>query len=152
MAVSAAGDAVELRLGDETVRLPAARARELRRELGDALRSEREFVNTVGRTRADGRYVVERREATSAGHRKVFDSFADAVGLFDALPETFTAADVGGHGLTGSRRHALVWHYVEHPAFDCELVRRQPLTARKGRDSRSIDAASGTLDGGNPRR
>jgi hypothetical protein len=25
----------------------------------------------------------------------------------------------------------LLWHLVEHPAFECELSSRQPLTVRK---------------------
>lgn len=131
---------MELRIGDETVRLPAGRARELRTRLGDALSGEREFANTVGRTRSDGRYVVERRAAASAGNRKVFDSFEAVIQLYASLPEAFTAADVGRRGLTGSRRHALVWHFVEHPSFDCELAARQPLTARKGSDPPGVDA------------
>lgn len=82
--------------------------------------------------REDGAYVVERRGASSAGHRKVFDSFERCRRLYERVPHEFTAEDVGRTGLTGGRRHVLVWHFVEHPAFDCELVSRQPLTARKG--------------------
>lgn len=74
--------------------------------------------------------MVERRGATS-GHRKVFDSFADCRACFDALPETFTATDLKWPGVTGRRRHMLVHHFAEHPAFPCRLVTRQPLRARK---------------------
>nr|WP_237561290.1 hypothetical protein [Halostella pelagica] len=67
----------------------------------------------------------------SAGHRKVFESTDECRCLYDRLPEEFTADDVRHAGVTGGRRHMLVWHFVEHDAFDCELVSRQPLTARK---------------------
>jgi len=103
----------------------------LRAALGEALTERRAFVRTVGRHREDGSYVVERRRADSAGHRKVFESFAALRRLYDELPATFTAADVERSGLTGGRRHVLVHHFAEHPAFDCELAKRQPLTARK---------------------
>jgi len=37
----------------------------------------------------------------------------------------------------------LVWHYAEHPAFDCELAARQPLTVEKrDGDGASADAPS----------
>jgi len=64
----------------------------------------------------------------------VFESFEVLARLYDRLPRTFTAEDVGRTGLTGGRRHMLVRHLAEHPAFDCELARRQPLTARKRPD------------------
>nr|WP_321112353.1 hypothetical protein [Halorussus salinisoli] len=88
-------------------------------------------MRTVGSHREDGSYVVSRRRAESAGHRKVFESFAELRRLYDRLPGEFTAADVERTGLTGGRRHMLVHHLAEHPAFDCELAKRQPLTARK---------------------
>jgi hypothetical protein len=88
-------------------------------------------VRTVGTHREDGSYVVERRGADSAGHRKVFESFAALRRLYDRLSAEFTAAEVERSGLTGGRRHVLVRHFAEHPAFDCELVKRQPLTAEK---------------------
>jgi hypothetical protein len=103
----------------------------LRAALGEALTERREFVRTAGTHREDGSYVVERRQADSAGHRKVFESFAALRRLYDELPATFVAGDVEQSGLTGGRRHVLVHHFAEHPAFDCELVKRQPLTARK---------------------
>ena len=61
----------------------------------------------------------------------MFDSFAALEYRYDRLPREFTAQDVAEDGLTGSRRHVLVHHLVEHPAFDCELASRQPLTGRK---------------------
>nr|WP_254768375.1 hypothetical protein [Salinilacihabitans rarus] len=61
----------------------------------------------------------------------MFDSFDDCVALYDGLPAEFTAEDVAAGGLSGGRRHMLVRHFAEHPAFDCDLVSRQPLTARK---------------------
>ncbi len=75
--------------------------------------------------------MVERRAADSAGHSKVFERFEALERLYGRLPEEFTAETVGRSGLTGGRRHMLVRHFVEHPAFDCELVSRQPLTVRK---------------------
>ncbi|MFC6835287.1 DUF7528 family protein [Halomarina ordinaria] len=121
---------VVVRLDDATHRLSHTEARALRTSLDDALRRTEEFVHTVGEHRPDGTYVVSRRRADSAGHRKVFDAFGTLCGLYDDLPETFTAVDV--EGVSGGRRHMLVWHLVEHPAFDCRMVSKQPLTARKG--------------------
>ncbi|WP_128476100.1 DUF7528 family protein [Halorussus pelagicus] len=108
-----------------------AEADRLRAALGEALTERREFVRTVGTHREDGSYVVERRGADSSGHRKVFESVAEIRRLYDCLPESFTAADVERSGLTGGRRHVLVHHFAEHPAFDCELAKHQPLTATK---------------------
>ncbi|UIO98629.1 hypothetical protein Hbl1158_08670 [Halobaculum sp. CBA1158] len=103
----------------------------LRDGLADALTECREFLHTAGEHRPDGSYVVERRAADSAGHSKVFKRFAALRRLYDRLPREFDAETVGRNGLTGGRRHLLVRHLTEHPAFDCELVSRQPLTARK---------------------
>ncbi len=64
----------------------------------------------------------------------MFDSFAALRRLYEGLPREFTAPDVAGDGLTGSRRHTLVHHFAEHPVFDCELASKQPLTGRKTRD------------------
>jgi hypothetical protein len=125
------GDDLLLRLGNGSFRLDAAAAARLRSALGEALSRREEFLRTVGERREDGSYVVSRRAAESSGHRKVFDSFAALERLYERLPREFTARDVAGDGLTGSRRHVLVHHLVEHPAFDCELVSRQPLTGRK---------------------
>jgi hypothetical protein len=115
----------------ETHELTRAEADQLRAALGEALTERREFVRTVGTHREDGSYVVSRRRADSSGHRKVFESFAVLRRLYDRLPEAFTAEDVERSGLTGGRRHMLVHHLAEHPAFDCELAKRQPLTAEK---------------------
>jgi hypothetical protein len=103
-------------------------------------------VRTAGTHREDGSYVVERRHADSSGHRKVFESFASLRRLYDRLPEAFTAEDVQRTGLTGGRRHMLVHHFAEHPAFDCGLEKRQPLTARKrdGGKTEVGDSGGGT--------
>jgi hypothetical protein len=79
----------------------------------------------------------------------VFESFAALRRAYDRLPAEFTAADVEQTGVTGGRRHMLVHHFAEHPAFDCELVKRQPLTARKrgaSREGVEPDAGGGTGD------
>lgn len=109
-------------------------ARRLRDQLTAAVVDRREFCDTVGVQRPDGSYVVARRRADSDGHRKVFDRFAALRRLYDSLPEQFGADDVSTAGVTGGRRHLLVRHFVEHPAFDCELAARQPLTAEKAAD------------------
>lgn len=117
--------------GTDAFELSRSEAEELQTALSDALTECREFVETAGTHRQDGAYVVERRGADSAGHRKVFDSFDECRRLYDRLSGDFTAADVRHAGVTGGRRHMLVWHFVEHDAFDCGLVSRQPLTAQK---------------------
>ncbi len=75
--------------------------------------------------------MVERRGAESAGNRKVFDSFRRLERLYDRLPGRFTAEAVGRTGITGSRRHMLVRHVAEHPAFACRIETRNPLTVIK---------------------
>ena len=80
-------------------------------------------------------YVVERRGADSAGHRKVFDDPADLRRLYERLPARFTAEEVTAAGVSGPRRHLLVRHVAEHPGFDCDLVSRQPLTVQKRESS-----------------
>ena len=132
VSVRSGGDAVVLDTGGVSRELTRDQARELRAALGDALTERREFVRTVGTHRDDGAYVVERRGADSAGHRKVFDDFAECHRLYDRLPEEFTADDVRHVGVTGGRRHMLVWHFTEYDAFGFALVSRQPLTTRKG--------------------
>jgi hypothetical protein len=62
----------------------------------------------------------------------MFDSVGALRALYAHLPTEYTAEDLGGTGLTGSRRRMVVGHLAEHPAFDCALVSRQSLTARKG--------------------
>ncbi|GAA0266950.1 hypothetical protein LT974_10095 [Halobacterium noricense] len=106
-------------------------AAELRDSLDDALTARETFVNTVGVHRADGSYVVERRGADSSGNRKVFDSFDALERLCQRLPAEFTADDLSASGLTAGRRHMVLWHLAEHPAFDVSLASRQPLTAEK---------------------
>jgi hypothetical protein len=125
------GDAVCLCLGTESTELSRAQVRQLREALGEALTERTAFAHTAGEHREDGSYVVERRGAESSGHRKVFDSFEACRETYEALSREFTAEDVERAGLTGGRRHMLVWHFVEHPAFDCTLAARQPLTASK---------------------
>lgn len=61
----------------------------------------------------------------------MFESFDACRRLYERLPEEFVAEDVTRTGVTGGRRHLLVRHFAEHPAFDCELVSRQPLTVAK---------------------
>ena len=125
------GAGVAVRLGEDTHVLSHAEARRLRERLGDALVRREEFCHTAGEHRPDGSYVVARRRADSSGHRKVFDSVRALERLWERLPAEFTAGDLGETGLSGGRRHMVLRHLVEHPAFDCELVSRQPLTARK---------------------
>jgi hypothetical protein len=120
-----------LSLDGERFRLRRSDAAALREALGEALVRREEYVRTSGEYREDGSYVVARRGAESAGHSKVFRSFAELERLYGRLPAEFTASEVGRSGLTGGRRHMLVRHFAEHPAFDCELTSRQPLTARK---------------------
>lgn len=133
MSVTAdSGDGVRLHLDGETHSLSEGEARALRSALGEALARRREFHHTTGQRRADGAYVVTRRRASSTGHRKVFDSPGALRALYEGLPAEFTAEDVETAGLSGGRRHLVVRHLAEHPGFDCALVSRQPLTARKG--------------------
>lgn len=122
---------VAVTLAGRTFELTRAEAVELRDSLGTALTRTHEFVHTTGEHRSDGTYQVARRGATSSGHSKVFESFDQLRGLYDRLPAEFTAETVGRSGLTGGRRHMLVRHLAEHPAFECSLVSRQPLTVRK---------------------
>lgn len=122
---------MSLCLDETTYELTRSEAQALQDELSDALTETREFLRTVGEHREDGKYVVSRRNATSAGHSKVFESFRELERLFERLSTEFTAENVGRTGLTGGRRHLLVHHLAEHPAFDCTLVKHQPLTVRK---------------------
>lgn len=118
-------------MGDRTCELTRSDAATLRKRLDDALTERREFFRTAGEHREDGSYIVSRRAADSAGNAKVFESFEALRRLYDRLPEEFTAEDVGRTGITGSRRHMLIRHVTEHPAFDCEMASRNPLTGRK---------------------
>jgi hypothetical protein len=103
----------------------------LRSAVGRALQGRREFVRTAGEHRNDGSYVVERRGADSAGNAKVFDSFAELVDLYERLPPEFGAPAVEREGITGSRRHLVVRHLAEHPAFECSIDSRSPLRVEK---------------------
>jgi len=136
---------VTVRVGGERVELTRAAAVALRERLGAAAAGRREFAHTTGEHRPDGSYVVERTGAASSGHRKVFDSFGAVRDLAAALPREATAEDVDREGVSGGRRHLLLWHLVEHPALDPELVARQPLTVRTapGANPEADDGAGG---------
>ena len=138
------GDTVRVTVGGRTHVLDRARAEELRNDLEDALEEQLAFVHTAGEHRRSGEYVVERRGADSAGHRKVFESFAALQRLFQRLPDTFTAEDLTRAGLTAGRRHMVLWHFVEHPAFECTLTSRQPLTVEKDGVKSMMDASAET--------
>ena len=131
-------------LGSKTHTFDRDKAAELRDQLAETLAERHEFLRTTGEHREDGSYVVSRRGADSSGHRKVFERFEHLRRLYDRLPDAFTAEDVGRSGLTGGRRHMVVRHFVEHPAFDCELVSRQPLTVEKHPES--AEAAESDTD------
>ncbi|WP_053948758.1 DUF7528 family protein [Halolamina sediminis] len=124
-----------LSLPDGEHRLSREAATALRDDLTAALTGCREFVRTAGEHRPDGSYVVSRRGADSAGNAKQFRDFRTITALYERLPEQFDASAVGvaagDDAVSGSRRHLLVRHFAEHPAFDCELVAEQPLTAEK---------------------
>ncbi len=139
-------DGLVLRLPDGEQRLSRADARRLRDELTAALAGRREFVRTAGEHRPDGSYVVARANADSAGNAKQFRDFRAMERLYDRLPERFDAAAVGdaatesdAGAVSGTRRHLLVHHFAEHPAFDCELIGRQPLTAAKAAGDTATD-------------
>ncbi len=134
-------ESILLRIGDRTCELSRADAAELQDSIGTALTEKREFFRTAGEHRDDGSYVVSRRSAESAGNAKVFESFESLRRLYDRLPREFTAEDVGRTGITGSRRHMLIRHFGEHPAFDCRITRRNPLTAER------VDADAGSAGG-----
>jgi len=131
LSVRRRGDRVAVVVDDEELLLSREDAAELRDSLDDALTARETFVNTVGVHRSDGSYVVERRGADSAGNRKVFDAFEELRRLCERLPAEFTADDLSVTGLTAGRRHMVLWHLVEHPAFEVALASRQPLTAEK---------------------
>ena len=124
-----------LSLPDGEHRLSREAATALRDELTGALTGRRAFVRTAGEHRPDGSYVVSRRGADSAGNAKQFRDFTAIRRLYERLPERFDAVAVGDaagdDAVSGTRRHLLVRHFAEHPAFDCELVAEQPLTAEK---------------------
>jgi hypothetical protein len=125
------GDRVVLDVDGDELLLSREQADQLRESLDDALTARETFLNTEGVHRSDGSYVVARRGADSAGNRKVFECFGALRRLCDRLPERFTADDLSASGLTAGRRHMVLWHLVEHPAFPVELASRQPLTGEK---------------------
>lgn len=128
---TADGGTVHVEVDGHVHGLSREQADALRDELEDALTGREEFLNTACERRLDDSFVVERRGADSAGHRKVFESFDEVARLFDRLPAEFTADDLSATGLTGGRRHMVLWFFVEHPDFACSLASRQPLTAAK---------------------
>ena len=145
------GRMVSLRTADGEVTGTIESAREWYDQLETVLTEEYEFVHTAGTHRPDGRYVLERTGADSAGNRKVFDSIEALWALFERVPTTFTADDLGGDGLSGSRRHAVLWHFVEHPAFPCRLESKQPLSAKKcTTSSRPIRSDTEPAEGASP--
>nr|WP_277503979.1 hypothetical protein [Haladaptatus sp. DYSN1] len=131
VSVTSTPEGAVLHVNNEPTVLDRATASRLRDALQEALTETREYVYTSGTYREDGSYVVARRGANSTGHSKVFDTYRELERLYDRLPAEFTAEDLNRSGLTGGRRHMLLRHFVEHPNFDCTLVSRQPLTARK---------------------
>jgi hypothetical protein len=150
LSVERRGDSVVVDTGTDELELSRDAAAELRESLADALTARETFLNTAGRHRADGQYVVERRGADSAGNSKVFDSFDSLGRLFERLPEEFTAEDFSRSGLTAGRRHMVLWHLVEHPQFPCELASRQPLTGRKGSDTEAPPTGVSATEGSEP--
>ena len=155
VAVSTAGSpngrTVSLHTADGVVTGTIDAAREWYDQLETVLTEEYAFVHTLGTHRPDGRYVLERTGADSAGNRKVFESMEALWALFEDAPETFTAADLGRDGLSGSRRHMVLWHFVEHPAFPCRLESKQPLSAKKcSVPSRQSNSASALVEGTKP--
>ncbi|MFB6221502.1 MAG: hypothetical protein ABEH90_08695 [Halolamina sp.] len=145
------GGNLVLRLPDGEQRLSRSAARALRDDLTAALTGREEFLRTAGEHRRDGSYVVSRLNADSAGHAKQFRDFRALEALYERMPRRFDAEAVGAaartdapgpSSLSGTRRHLVLRHFVEHPAFDCELVSGQPLTVRK---TESADAAGSTV-------
>ncbi|MFB6103821.1 MAG: hypothetical protein ABEJ57_01880 [Halobacteriaceae archaeon] len=78
---------------------------------------------------------MSRRSADSTGNSAVFEEFEVLRDRFGQCPPVFDVADVELFGVTGSRRHMLVWHLIEHPAFPCTVESRNPLRARKHEDA-----------------
>lgn len=131
VSVWAEDGSVYVSVGESVAELSGAEAARLREAIGEAASRRREFVHTAGEVRPDGTYAVERRGAESAGNAQVFDSFRALERLYGRLPDEFDAEAVGRHGVTGSRRHMVVRHFAEHPAFDCRIESRSPLRVRK---------------------
>jgi hypothetical protein len=129
--VESGAECIAISIDGTTHELPRDVASQLADDIGDAMATREEFFRTAGEHRADGSYVVSRRGADSSGNEKVFDSFERLQRLYERLPEEFDAEAVGRTGITGSRRHMILRHFAEHPAFDCETVSRNPLRIRK---------------------
>ncbi|MFB6153768.1 MAG: hypothetical protein ABEJ27_05905 [Halodesulfurarchaeum sp.] len=125
------GGSIAVTIDGETHTFSRDEAAALRDSVDAALTGRTEFFRTAGVHREDGRYEVERRSADSTGNSTVFEDFDEARRLFERLPETFGATALSRAGITGSRRHMLVRHFAEHPAFPCELTSRNPLEATK---------------------
>jgi hypothetical protein len=145
VSVTTDDESILVQFGDSTCELSRGDAADLQEALGDALTEKREFFRTAGEYREDGSYVVSRRGADSAGNEKVFRSFDELRRLYERLPSTVSADDVGRTGITGSRRHMLIRHFAEHPAFDCQITSRNPLTVNK-RPGAAADAADAAAD------
>ncbi|MFC7129775.1 DUF7528 family protein [Haloferax chudinovii] len=131
MSVESDDETIVVSFGDQSCELSRDAAADLQEAIGSALTEKREFFRTAGEYRRDGSYVVSRRGADSTGNAKVFTSFDELRRLYDRLPERFTAEDIGRTGITGSRRHMILRHVGEHPAFDCRIASRNPLTGEK---------------------
>lgn len=131
IAVTTEGQSIRITVEDSTYELSRTSAQALQEAITDALTDRESFLRTEGIRRGDGSYVIRRRMAESAGNSTVFDDFQTVSEQFDTLPNEFGAGDIECMGITGSRRHMVVWHFIEHPAFPAELAARNPLTARK---------------------
>lgn len=70
----------------------------------------------------------------------MFESFDELERLFERLPDRFDAEAITRSGITGSRRHMLLRHFVEHPAFACSLASRNPLIAEKTEETTTQSA------------
>jgi len=147
VAASSDDECIEVTIDGTQFRLSRSDAAELQDAVGDALTERREFFRTAGEYREDGTYEVSRRGADSAGNAKVFRDFEELRRLYERLPDEFDADDVGRTGITGSRRHMIVRHVAEHPAFDCEIASRKPLRAEKtGTDRETATADDATAE------
>ena len=135
--MSADGQRIVLTVGNDRHELSRSTAAALCDAVGEALTQRQEFLRTAGEHREDGSYVVARRGADSTGNSSVFESFEAFRRLFDRLPARFSADDLTPAGVTGSRRHMLVWHFAEHPAFPATLASRNPLTVEKEGEPRA---------------
>ncbi len=145
---------VVLSVGEATRRLTPAEATRVRAALGGAIAERRAFVHTVGERRPDGSYVVRRRDSDATGNSVTFDAFEALCRLFERLPATVDAETVGDEreGVTGSRRHLVVWHLAEHPAFDARVESRSPLRVRTEDDENdSRTSESGRSEGSGER-